>query len=63
MSADQVRSDCIAAVFAFRTEMESVPGKLAPQVVGLSIAEAEIRIRSAVEESLMKLHRDEWVKK
>jgi hypothetical protein len=56
----EVIADIHSAVFAFRTEIESMPGKLAPQVVGLSIAEAELRIASAVQEALMKLHRAEW---
>lgn len=57
-----VTRDIHSSVFAFRTEMETIPGKLAPQVVGLSIPEAELRIRSAIEEALMRLHRDEWAR-
>lgn len=60
LKADITR-DIHSATFAFRTEIESIPGKLAPQVVGLSIPEAEIRIAGAIQEALMKLHRDDWV--
>ena len=57
-----ITNDIHASVFAFRSELESVPGKLAPQVVGLPIAEAELRISAAISEALMKLHREEWRK-
>ena len=60
------KADVIAqihsAVFAFRTELESLPGKLAPQLPGLQIADIELRLRTAIQESLMRLHRDEWAK-
>lgn len=59
---EAVTSEIHAAVFAFRTEIESLPGKLAPQLPGLPIAEIELRIRTAIQESLMKLHRGEWAK-
>lgn len=49
-------------VYAFRTEILGIPGKLAPQVVGLTIAEAEIRLRQAVHDSLTKLSREPWAK-
>ena len=58
----EIVNDIHASVFAFRSELESVPGKLAPQVVGLPIAEAELRISTAISEALMKLHREEWRK-
>ena len=59
---EDITREIHASVFAFRTELESAPGKLAPQVVGLSIAEAELRIQAAIQEALMKLHREEWAK-
>lgn len=59
---EQVTAQIHAAVFAFRTELESLPGKLAPQLPGLQIAEIELRLRTSIQEALMKLHRDEWAK-
>lgn len=60
---DDVRRWVADAVHATKTEMLSIPSKLAPQVVGLTIAEAEIRIRQAVHDSLMRIHREPWAKR
>jgi len=59
---DDVRRWVAEGVHAFKTELLAIPSKLAPQVVGLTIAEAEIRIRQAVHDSLMRLHREPWSK-
>lgn len=47
-------------VGAAKTVLLSVPGILAPQVVGLSVPDAEQRIREAIDEALMQLHREPW---
>ncbi len=62
VSVEDVKRWTAEAVYATKVVLLSVPGKLAPQVVGLPIAEAEIRLRDAVHEALMKLHRDPWPK-
>lgn len=59
---DDVRRWVAEGIHAFKTELLAIPSKLAPQVVGLTIAEAEIRIRQAVHDSLMRLHREPWAK-
>lgn len=57
---DDVRKEVQEMVYAFRVEILSLPGKLAPRVVGVSVPEAEIRIRDGVTEALMRLHREPW---
>lgn len=59
---DKMRAHHLACVFAFRSELESSGAKLAPQVVGLTIPEAQLRIDSAHNEALMRLHLGEWAK-
>lgn len=49
-------------VTAFKTVILSLPGILAPEVVGLTVAEAELRIRQALDEALEQLHREPWKK-
>ena len=60
--SEDVRQWVADAIYATKTEMLSIPSKLAPQVVGLPIAEAELRIRQAVHDALMRLHREPWAK-
>ena len=60
--SEDVRQWVADAIYATKTEMLSIPSKLAPQVVGLTIAEAELRIRQAVHDALMRLHREPWAK-
>ena len=62
VASDDVRQWVADAVHASKTEMLSIPSKLAPQVVGLSIAEAELCIRQAIHDALMRLHREPWSK-
>ena len=62
VASEDVRQWVADAVYAMKTELLSIPSKLAPQVVGLTIAEAELRIRQAVHDSLMRLHREPWAK-
>ena len=57
---EDVKRWCGQMVYGFRVEVLGIPGKLAPQVVGLTIAEAELRIRSAITDALTKLSREPW---
>ncbi len=43
-----------------KTVLLSLPGILAPQVVGLTVPDAERRIRDAIDEALLQLHREPW---
>lgn len=63
VSNEDVRRWVAEGIHAFKTELLSIPSKLAPQVVKLTIAEAEIRMRQTIHESLMRLHREPWAKK
>ena len=47
-------------VGAAKTVLLAIPGILAPQVVGMSIPDAERRIREAIDEALTQLHREPW---
>lgn len=60
ISAEDTKRWVADIVFAFRTELLSLPGKMAPQMMGLTIAEAEQRLKSACNDVLMKLHREPW---
>ena len=57
---EDVKKWASESVYAFKVEMLSLPGKLAPQVVGLTIAEAELRIRNDITDSLRKMSREPW---
>lgn len=43
-------------VMEAKTVLLSIPGKLAPVIIGLTPAEAELRLRETVDEALARLH-------
>lgn len=53
---EDVERDLAALAAAAKKVFDLLPAKLAPQVVRLSVAEAEKRIRDAVDDALMQLH-------
>jgi hypothetical protein len=50
-----VRRDVTQSITTAKTRLLGIPASLAPHVVGLSVAEAELRIRNAIDEALRDL--------
>lgn len=62
VSIEDVKRWASECAGAFRVDMLAIPGKLAPQVVGLTIPEAELRIRNEITEALRHMSRAPWAK-
>ena len=57
---DSVSRDVFRLVATAKKVLEQMPSTLAPQVVGLTVAEAEKRIRHQVDEAIRKLNEKKW---
>ena len=56
VSAADVKRDVAEICLQAKKVLLQIPPSFAPQVVGLSVADAEIRLREAVDEALAQLH-------
>ena len=59
-SNDEVTKSIFRMIGAARKVLAAMPAQLAPQVVGLSIPEAEQRIREQVDNAMKQLHEGKW---
>ncbi len=57
---DEVAREVFRMVATAKKVLEQMPSTLAPQVVGMKVAEAEKRIKDQVDEVIRKLHEKKW---
>jgi phage terminase Nu1 subunit (DNA packaging protein) len=57
---DEVSREVFRMVATAKKVLEQMPSTLAPQVVGMKVAEAEKRIKDQVDEVIRKLHEKKW---
>jgi len=57
---DELAREVFRMVATAKKVLEQMPSTLAPQVVGMKVAEAEKRIKDQVDEVIRKLHEKKW---